>query len=89
MRPKPMRLKVDWPTLLIYGVPGLILTEIHLVWFLLPAIPDFVTWTLMQQEHVVMAAGGFLVGIAVAKAIRIEAQEPSDQAVDTGVTRLD
>ena len=31
---RPVHLEVDWPTLLMYGLPSLILTDIVLVWFL-------------------------------------------------------
>jgi hypothetical protein len=77
---RPMRLKVDWPTLLIYGLPALMLAEIGPLYFLvrLPPILSGAHSTLIEQLPVTMAAAGFMVGIAVAKAVRIEAREASD-----------
>jgi len=79
---RPVRLKVDWPTLLIYGLPGLMLTEITLLWLWvrLPPVLSGLAWALREQEPIATAAGGFLVGIAVARAIRLEAQAPPSLA---------
>jgi len=77
---RPMRLKVDWPTLLIYGLPALMLAEIGPLYILvrLPPILSGAATMLTRQLPVTMAAAGFMVGIAVAKAVRIEAREASD-----------
>jgi len=76
---RPIRLKVDWPTLLIYGLPALMLAEIGPLYFLvrLPPILSGAATVLIEQPPVTMAAAGFMVGIAVAKAIRIEEREAS------------
>jgi len=77
---RPMRLKVDWPTLLIYGLPALMLAEIGPLYLLvgLPPILSGMALILTRQLPVTMTAAGFMVGIAVAKAIRIEEREASD-----------
>ena len=76
---RPMRLKVDWPTLLIYGLPALMLAEIGPLYLLvgLPPILSGMALILTRQVSVTMTAAGFMVGIAVAKAIRIEEREAS------------
>jgi hypothetical protein len=62
----------------MYGLAGLVLTEIALLWLMvrLPAVLSGLALALGAQEPVATAAGGFLLGIAVVKAIRLEAQAP-------------
>ena len=64
--------------LLIYGLPGLMLTEIALLWLWvrLPPVLSGMALALGEQEPIATAAGGFLIGITVARAVRLEAQAP-------------
>jgi hypothetical protein len=64
--------------LLIYGLPGLVLTEIALLWLWVRLPPGLSAMALAlgEQEPIATAAGGFLIGITVARAVRLEAQAP-------------
>jgi hypothetical protein len=81
-RHRPVRLKVDWPMLLTYGLPGLMLAEIALIWLWVRLPPGLSAMALAlgEQEPIATAAGGFLIGIAVARAVRLEAKWPSSPA---------
>ena len=80
--PKRTVARVDWLTLLVYGLPGLVLTEIALLWLWVrfPPVLSDLALALGEQEPVATAAGGFLLGIAVARAARLEAQAPPSPA---------
>jgi len=81
-RHRPVRLRVAWPTLLVYGLPGLMLTEIALIWLWVRFPPGLSAMALAlgEQEPIATAASGFLIGIAVARAVRLEVQAPSSLA---------
>jgi hypothetical protein len=74
--------------LLFYGLPGLVLTEIALLWLWvrLPPVLSGLALTLREQEPIATAAGGFLFGIAVARAVRLEAQAPPPPACSMNAT---